>query len=123
MRKDQLVAKCVDGEINGALPICPMCKKACVQISSDKDGYEIFTCPGEGYQFPFRVRSDYPWPLLRETLDCAETFCIGFASSYENAELLIVWTRITQVKTVPASNATRALYANSIAKDVQCEGL
>ena len=42
-KKEDLVARCVDGEINGRLPRCPRCRMGKVTFNPDKG---VYICPG-----------------------------------------------------------------------------
>lgn len=42
-KKAELVDRCVDGELNGALPVCPTCGAGKLKLNEDKKGV---SCPG-----------------------------------------------------------------------------
>jgi len=42
-KKDDLVQRCVDGEVHGALPKCPVCEKSTLRAAESGEG---FSCPG-----------------------------------------------------------------------------
>ena len=52
MKKDELVTRCVDGELFGAWPRCPLCKKGRTRLEYDNPrdlshgGQGNWSCPG-----------------------------------------------------------------------------